>query len=157
MWVAVFAAKESPDSGQVMLQSIGEHEGCVLLYTAPARVTDTVTDEHFKIFCKLVEPYRNRPWIWVLDGAKMGPKHYTNISYCKKLYLLLAKEHKESLKGVWVLNLNAWIRGMIKLFPTAKPVSCLPTDRLELFVTMQHKGVSSRIVDVLLNALHPGT
>lgn len=140
-----------------MLQAIGEFEGATLLYTAPAKTDDLRTEEQFRAFRTLLEPYRSRPWIWIFDGGGMTARHYANMTFCKQMYKILDTEHKQSLQGVWILNLNTWLRSVIQIFPASKPVTWLPAERLELFVTMQRKGVSSRIVDILLAALNPSS
>lgn len=83
----------------------------------------------------------------------MTPCKYANMAFCKQMYKILDTEHKQSLQSVWILNLNAWLRGVIQMFPASKPVLCLPKDRLEIFVTMQRRGVSPAVTDMLIAAL----
>lgn len=134
------------------VQPIGMHEDAILLYMAPAKSASLCTEDQFRA---ALAPYRERPWIWIFDGGGMTTRHYANIGFCKSMYKILDTEHKQSLRAVWILNLNSWLRGVIQLFPASKPTLCLPRERLEMFVEMQRKGLSSSTIDTLISALQP--
>jgi len=135
------------------LDVLGVHEGTTLLYTAPAKADELTTEEQFEGFRALLAPYMGRPWIWVFDGGGMTTRHYTNLAFCKRMYALITTEHKQSLQSVWFLNMNPWLRGVLQIFPVSKPLVQLPTERLEMFVTMQRKGLPAPVIDTLLAAL----
>jgi hypothetical protein len=135
------------------VQPIGTHEGAVLLYMAPAKSASLCTEDQFRA---ALASYRERPWIWIFDGGGCGAA-VANIGFCKSMYKILDTEHKQSLQAVWILNLNSWLRGVIQLFPASKPTLCLPKERLEMFVEMQRKGLSSSVIDILIGALQFGS
>lgn len=132
---------------------MGQHKGADVIYTAPAQADLITTDEHFAEFKTHMDPYQQRPWIWIFDCRGMTSAHYTNIRFCRALYKVLTTEHKESLQAVWILNINTWMRAVLSLFHLTK-VSVLPAERLELFVTMQRAGLADGLIDELLNLLH---
>lgn len=133
------------------LEILGTHDSATLLYTAPARADHIRTEEQFQGFKTLLDPYRNRPWIWIFDGAGMNMSHIADLGFCKRMYKLLHEEHRESLRAVWMLNTNRLLQGIVQLFPATKPVHVLPSDRLELLVTMQNAGVATATLDRLLH------
>ena len=130
-------------------RSIGQHEAADIMYTAPAQADLITADEHFAGFKARMDPYRTRKWIWILDCRGMTSAHFMTLHLCRTLYKVLTTEHVESLQAVWVLNINPWVRAMLSLFHLTK-VSVLPTERLELFVTMQRIGLAHDMIDRLL-------
>jgi hypothetical protein len=133
------------------LDVLGVHEGSTLLYTAPAKADELTTKEQLEGFRALLAPYIAKPWIWIFDGGGMTVRHYTNLNFCTRMYSLITTEHNRSLQSVWFLNMNPWLRGVLQIFPISKPIVQLPTERLEMFVSMQRKGVPSSVIDTLIS------
>jgi hypothetical protein len=135
---------------------IGEHQGSTLIYTNPARADPIRGDAAFVGFKSLLDPYRNRPWIWVFDCRGMSVAHALNLDFVRRLSRTLDSEHAASLQHVWILNMNSWLRGILQLFPSQK-VRSLPSDRLETLVTLQNEHYSHALIDTFLTILHAGS
>lgn len=126
-----------------------------MMYTAPARGDSIRTDAEFAGFRMLLEPFRARPWIWVFDCRGMTAKHFMNTAFIKRMGSLLESDHAASLRAVWILNPNTWIRAALSLFGSGDKAQLLPTERLELFVRLQKVGCSHALVDRFLAVIAP--
>jgi hypothetical protein len=130
---------------------IGDHHGAAVIYTNPARADPIRGDAAFAGFKSLLDRYRTRPWVWVFDCRGMTAAHALNLDFVRRLSRTLDSEHGTSLQRVWILNMNAWLRGILQLFPTKK-VQSLGSDRLEAFVILQKEGYPHSVIDTIIHA-----
>lgn len=124
------------------MEHIGDHQGVPILYGSIAG-TDGRLD---------LSSVRGRPWIWVLDCHGMTARQCLDVSAIRAIGTQIEREHAATLRGVWILNPNSWIRAAVGLFGSAK-VTMLPSDRLELFVHLQRAGITHATVDRFLAAV----
>lgn len=131
-----------------VFQPIGHRsDGTLLLYTAPAKLTDKPTEEQFAAYLHHLRQIRV-PWIWVVDCRGMTADHFINLSMGQRLQRILREEHLHLLKDTWVMFMNTWLRATLSLFQA--PVTPISSDRLELLVYLQKAGVDRAGQDWLL-------
>lgn len=134
------------------LDVLGVHQGVTLVYTAPAKGDLLRTTAELTGFLDLLRQHAATPWIWIVDCVGMTTAHYTNLEMCQRVYELLTTEYQQTLRGLWLMHSNAWMKGLLKIFKMPVPIQHLPKDRLELLVTMQHAAVPDPIINRLLSA-----
>lgn len=134
------------------LDVLGSHQGITLVYTAPAKGDLIRTTAELTGFLDLLRPHASSPWIWIVDCAGMTTAHYTNLEMCQRVYELLKTEYQQTLRGLWLMRTNTWMKGLLKIFKMPVPIQHLPKDRLELLVTMQKAAVPDTIINRLLAA-----
>ena len=138
------------DAVRYSLDVLGDLEGIPIVYTSLAR-TDTIqTEIEFAAFRALLEPYQKRQWIWALDCRGMSAKQLLNTAFIKRIGGLIEADHTKSLRAVWILNPNTWIRTVLSLFGTNGKATLLPTERLELFVSLHKAGCAHTLIDRFL-------
>jgi hypothetical protein len=131
---------------------IGTHNGHPVIYTKPASGDLIQTEEQFTGFCQLMNNYKERKWYWVINCRDMGWEHVYSMSFAKRMYEHITVTHKETIVEAWLFNMNAICRTLFLLFPD--PRACvMPTDRLELLVTMQKEKASHELTDFCLDLL----
>jgi hypothetical protein len=88
----------------------GEVSSSTLFYTAPAKAKDNNKDgtKFSNMKLHIQSDTEGKPWIWVVDCANMKMVHYTEMSFNIQLMNLLS--HEPTLKEVWVLRPNTWIK-----------------------------------------------
>jgi len=134
-----------------VFQPIGRlADGTVLLFTAPAQLTESPTEEQFTEYLHQLRQIRV-PWIWVVDCRGMSSDHFLNLSMGQRLQRILREEHSHLLKDTWMMFLHSWLRATLTLFQA--PVTALSADRLELLVYLQRAGVERAAQDWLLAAI----
>jgi len=96
-----------------------------LFYTAPVKTEDFNEDGTKLASIKLhvAEETASGPWIWVMDCADMGLKHYTEFSFNLGLLGLLNED--QHLKEVWIVRPNIWIRTTIAFLQTFSSAAIL--------------------------------
>jgi len=124
---------------------VGEHNGATIIYTNPTRSMDM----DIASFRTCFEPYRNRPWIWIVDCAGLTAAHVGNLKLVRAIVQLIDVEHAASLQHVWLVNMNTFVRPLLQMFPQRR-TTVLPRDRLEIFVLLQRAGYSHKNVDLFL-------
>ena len=129
--------------------SIGSHDDATVYHTIISRSDPITNDEDFAGLVTLVTACLGKPWIWIIDCQDMGLSHCMHVSYIWQLYNLLHDHHQDSLKRIWIMNVNSWIQIVIGLLESAK-VDVLPMDRLELFLELQKRAVSTALANQLL-------
>lgn len=133
-------------------QQIGTtRDGTVLLYTAPAKLTNSPTESQFTDYINQLRQIRV-PWIWVVDCRGMTAEHFLNLSFGRRLQNILRKEHNHLLKDTWILFANSWLSAALTLFQVS--ATYLSSDRLELLVQLQKAGVDRGGQDWLLACIH---
>jgi hypothetical protein len=125
-------------------------DGTVLLFTAPAQLTASPTEEQFTDYIASLRQIRV-PWIWVVDCRGMTADHFLNMSMGHRLQRILREEHSHLLKDTWMMFLHSWLRAALAIFQA--PVTALSGDRLELLVHLQRAGVERTAQDWLLAQL----
>jgi hypothetical protein len=131
--------------------SWGVHNGQRIYYTS---TTSTGTADDFDGFKALIdrESLLQKSWIWVFDCHGMKTTDYTNVGFVHRMKHMIEVEHAKSLKAVWILNINGWMRSMLALFGPTK-VQVLPADRLEMLVQLQKAACPVPLVDSLLRTI----
>lgn len=88
----------------------GEVSSSALFYTAPAKAKDTNKDgtKFSNMKLHIQTDTEGKPWIWVIDCANMNMAHYTEMNFNIQLMNFLS--HEPTLKEVWILRPNAWIK-----------------------------------------------
>jgi hypothetical protein len=95
--------------------------GCTYIYTAPARAEHITTEGQFAIFKAHLEPYRAKPWVWIMDCRNMTTAHYMNTTFTKLMMTCLANEHASSLQSIWILNAGVLMHGSVAFLQTFLP------------------------------------
>lgn len=99
--------------------------GCTYIYTAPAQAEHITTEGQFAIFKTHLEPYRAKPWVWIMDCRNMTTAHYMNTTFTKLMMTCLATEHAASLQAIWILNAGFLMHGSIAFLQTFLPSQTL--------------------------------
>lgn len=96
-----------------------------LFYTAPAKTEDFNEDgmKLANIKLHVAEETASGPWIWVMDCADMGLKHYTEFSFNLGLLGLLNMD--PNLKEVWIVRPNIWIQTTVAFLQTFSSAAIL--------------------------------
>jgi len=95
----------------------GQKNDVAYWYTAPGDAEETIDNiekyEGLKIHISATreDPY----WIWVFNCTDMNTHHNTPLKFMQLLVKSLSTEHKDSLKEVWFVNPNVWIRTTIQV------------------------------------------
>jgi hypothetical protein len=93
-------------------------------YTAPAKAEQFMnTPELFAIFkLHMAHASQISHWVWVLDCSNMTSRHALSFETMKLLIKTVVEEYSNKMSGLWFVNLNPWIRGILKvvlpLFPS---------------------------------------
>ena len=93
-------------------------------YTAPAKAEQLMnTPELFALFkLHMAQAGEDTHWVWVFDCSNMTTKHSMSLETMKLLIKTVVEEYSAKISGVWFVNLNPWIRGILKmvlpLFPS---------------------------------------
>jgi hypothetical protein len=115
-----------------------------LVYTAPALTVELETPYTILNHKKHLDTMTG-PWIWIIDFANMEPQHYTSLNLTYELIKMLNANHKDKLKGIYLVNPNIWLRSVI---PVMKPmlnsvfqkkIHLLETSILELGTVIEQK------------------
>ena len=128
---------------------IGAHDGATVYRTIVSRSDPITNDEDFAGLTALIDVCHGKPWIWIIDCQDMGLAQCLPLSYVWQLYNLLHNHHQDSLKRIWVMNVNSWVEMVMGILASAK-VDVLPMDRLELFLELQKRRVSTVIANQML-------
>jgi len=127
----------------------GTIAGVDLVYTAPSRTKVIVENEYNILNFKLhIDSEKGRPWIWILDCRGMKMKHYASIKFTMRIANILVNEHRDFLQEIIILHANDWIRSLLiickKVFNEGimKRVNILQGEKVELYLTLQAKGIS---------------
>jgi hypothetical protein len=126
-----------------------------LVYTAPALSTDLVETPHTILHHKAHLDTMKGPWIWIIDFAKMEAKHYISIHLTQKLATLLNKEHSQTLKAIYLVNPNFWLRNTIKLAKTVltsdleKKVTLIDSDGAGMLLQLGSQGIQHKWLLIL--------
>jgi hypothetical protein len=140
------------DSMKYIFKQVGMHNGHPVLYTEPAAMELIRTRADFTGFCALINQYIDHKWYWIVNCRAMGLQHILDIQYVFRLYKLIKKQHANSLVQMWLFNLNPFCHKMLIFLP--EPRAChMPTDRLELLVTMQQEKATHALTDFCLDLL----
>jgi hypothetical protein len=126
---------------------IGTLNGVPLYYTAPALLPRVRTEEDFNRMKVYLDQIKTK-WIWIVDCSGLTLDYCTNMRYIQRLADILRGEHADKLQNTWMLHVNSWVRGLLKLFGTE--AFYLSSDRLELFVQLQRAGCAHTTADFLL-------
>ena len=129
----------------------GKSDDANLFLTVPARVLDYKESEEKIInFKKHLDTAKGSPWIWVFDCGNMQMKHYSSLNYSRRLAQILANEHDETLKAIWILRPNMWMKGVLKFLKTIfkaglfNKVKILEGEKLELYVGLEKEGLTGK-------------
>lgn len=113
-------------------------------YSAP---TQSHTDADVDRFIVRLAQLQRTSWIWILDCRASWITTNPAIVYRLKQYF--EQHHEKSLQAVFVVNISGWMRRIFGMLPTKK-LRILPSEPLELFVTMSKEGYSSDLVSRLM-------
>lgn len=120
-----------------------------MFYSAP---TQTHTEVDVERFITRLTPLQTTPWIWILDCRASWIT--LNPVVINRLKHVFEQQHASSLQTVWVVNISGWMRGLFGMLTAGtKKVRFLPSEPLELFVTMTKEGYPSDVVAQLLEVL----
>ena len=95
------------------------------------------------------------PWIWIIDFAKMDAKHYISMGLTHKLATLLTKEHSQTLKAIYLINPNFWLRNTIKLAKTVltsdleRKVTLIDSDGTGMLLELGSLGIQHKWLLIL--------
>jgi len=126
-----------------------------LVYTAPALSTDLVETPDTILHHKAHLDTMKGPWIWIIDFAKMEAKHYISIMLTQKLATILSKEHSQTLKGIYLVNPNFWLRSTIKMAKTVltsdleKKVTLIDSDGAGMLLQLGSLGIQHKWLVIL--------
>ena len=133
----------------------GLQEDLTLVYTSPALSTDLIETPNTILHHKAHFDTMKGPWIWIIDFAKMDAKHYISIGLTQKLAMLLNKEHSQTLKGIYLINPNFWLRNTIKLAKTVltsdleKKVTLIDSNGTGMLLELGSLGIQHKWLIVL--------
>ena len=95
----------------------GQKDDMAYWYTAPVDAVETVDSlekyEALKVHMEIVKA--DAQWIWVFNCTNMRAHHHTPLKFMQLLVKSLSAEHGDSLKEVWFVNPNMWIKTTIQL------------------------------------------
>ncbi len=128
---------------------IGTYDGATVYRTIISRSDPITNDEDFAGLAALINECVGKPWIWIIDCQEMALSHCMHISYVWQLYNLLHDHHQDTLKRIWIMNVNSWVHMIMSVLASAK-VDVLPMDRLELFLELQKRAVPTALANQLL-------
>ena len=126
-----------------------------LFYTAPAKSQDLNTEGNKLEMIKLhmTEDTEGDPWIWVLDCANMGIRHYADVVFTIGILQHLASE--KNIQGVCILNSNFWIRSThtflnsISSAEILKNVKYFDGNKLEIIAQLTTAGFDTKAINWL--------
>jgi len=122
-----------------------------LFYTSPAKSKDfRESDERLRDFKIHLDTAKGAPWIWVFDCGKMGPEHKLSISFAQGVAKILATEHEDLLRDIWIIRPNLWfsiiLKGL-KLFirsPLFDKVRLIEGSPLDIYEFLKREGVDPK-------------
>lgn len=131
-----------------------------LVYSSPAKSKGapqdlTVYKNHFYAI--------NGRWLWFIDFEGMQAKHYTSISFTKDLVELIARDHLDSLVGIYLINPNGWLRMTMKTMSAILPkefrakLRLFETSGTGLLLEIERSGIDRPNVLGLLEQLRSKT
>lgn len=126
-------------------------------YTNPTKSLELIdSKEKFTYFKQHLDKAKERgSWIWVFDCANMRSEHYCSLEFMRNLMKEVSEEHMSSLKAIWIIHPNTWMRSAIQLVkPFFKSeimnkLSVLEGTKLSLLDTLQKLEVPSSAVEWL--------
>jgi hypothetical protein len=133
-------------------ESWGIHNDKQLFYTTAVTEKSAKTASEFDEFKRLMDPLVKKPWIWIFDCKNMKAVDFTNVGFIYQMKAMIEANHSTSLKAIWILNINGWMRSTLALFGPVI-VQILPTERLEMLVYLQHSGYAPSLTDALLRTI----
>lgn len=136
----------------------GKHQNADLFLTAPARVLDYMESEEKIVNFKLhLDSTKNNPWIWIFDCGDMQMKHFSSLNYTRKLAQILANEHENHLKEVWIIRPNTWMKMTVKFLktvfssPLINKIKILEGEKMELYTNLEKVGLKGQPLQWLLS------
>ena len=134
----------------------GEVSSSLLFYTAPAKARDNNKDgtKFSNMKLHIQSDPEGKPWIWVVDCANMKMAHYTEMSFNIQLMNLLS--HEPTLKEVWVLRPNAWIKATAAILKKLdkknifNKLKYFEGSNIEIFNKLQASGVDTNTLRWLI-------
>jgi hypothetical protein len=95
----------------------GQKDDVAYWYTSPVDAVETVDSlekyEALKVHMEIVKA--DVQWIWVFNCTNMRAHHHTPLKFMQLLVKSLSAEHGDSLKEIWFVNPNMWIKTTIQL------------------------------------------
>jgi hypothetical protein len=124
-------------------------------YTNPSKSSELIdSKEKFTYFKQHLDKAKERgSWIWIFDCAGMRSEHYCSLEFMRNLMKEVSEEHMTSLKAIWVIHPNTWMRSTIQLvkpfFKTEimNKVNVLEETKLSLLDTLQKMEVPSSAIE----------
>lgn len=86
-------------------------------YTAPVDAIETIdsVEKYEALKAHMDIAKADTQWIWVFNCTNMRTHHHTPLKFMQLLVKSLSAEHGDSLKEIWFVNPNVWIKTTIQL------------------------------------------
>lgn len=92
------------------------HDNVAIYYTSPSRTSQY--SEDVSLFKLHLDQTKGEPWIWVFDCNGSNIKTPSSLKFPLSILNILTQEHKDTLKGIYILRPNMWFYGMMALVKT---------------------------------------
>ena len=98
-------------------QKFGQKDDVAYWYTAPVDAIEKIDSvEKYEALKKHMDIAKgDAHWIWVFNCTDMCTQHHTPLKFMQLLVKSLSTEHSDSLKEIWFINPNMWIRTTIQV------------------------------------------
>ena len=101
-------------------EPLGLYHDIHVMYTQPSRIENIETEEDLIGLFQLMDTYKGKRWLWILDFAEMSYSKMMSLSFISRLVSHLKTEHVTDLTQIWIVNMNYWIHTILSYFVTAK-------------------------------------
>ena len=149
-----------PECSIHSFEQFGTLQDYKLFYTSPAKSKDfRETEERLTDFKVHLDTAKGGPWIWVFDCGKMGPEHKLSLSFAQGVAKILATEHEDKLKGIWIVQPNMWFSLLLKglkLFirsPLFDMVRLVEGSSLDIYEFLKAQGVDPKARQWIIRSL----
>jgi hypothetical protein len=118
-------------------------KGVAVIYNHPASGAPVTTDADFDVYKAMFDPYRSKPWIWVINCAEMTAADIPSMAILQRTVEVIQEEHGDSLQRMIFLNINPWVSMALSLFtwtPAFAKILVGSADRLELLGQLDGYG-----------------
>ena len=136
------------------MQCIGYARDHALMFLSPQEIPENSTDEQLRRYFASVATGVPAPWILVINCAGARP---TQLGGARRVNAILRADYSDKIRGTWLMNTSAIVRGVVGMFLTAaddeSTITFLETDRLGLFVQLQRAGCSHVLIDWFIQKL----
>lgn len=101
-------------------EPLGLYQDIHVMYTQPSRIENIETEEDLIGLFQLVDTYKGKRWLWILNFAEMSYSKMMSLSFISRLVTHLKTEHVTDLMQIWIVNMNYWVHTILSYFVTAK-------------------------------------